>query len=199
MGKIDGVTAVVLAGGLSRRMGVDKAKIKFRGCTLLEHIVDLMNSIFEEVLVAGGEPLRFLNLPVPVVPDLLPGKAALIGIHAGLSAANNSRIFAIGCDAPFPNLDLVKYLVKINPDDDWVVPLTANGLEPLFSVYHKNCIKPLETIAEEGDMRIAHLAKKVAARYVSEEILRKYDPDLRSFININTPDDMKEMLDDSGN
>ncbi len=184
---ITDVTAVVLAGGRSSRMGMDKALIQFEGETLLARTVRLMRRIFAPVLVAGGDPERYPDLAATFAPDRLSQRGAVVGLHAALAAAGTTRVFAIACDAPFPNFDLIRHLLTVDPDADWVVPRTAKGLEPLFAVYAQPCRVAIEDILATGRRRISLLAERVATRFVEEEDVRRFDPELRSFININTP------------
>lgn len=193
VGKIQDVTAVILAGGRSRRMGADKALIRYQGHTLLERQVTTMQRLFATVLVAGCDPARYPHVPVEVVPDVLPTGSAIVGLHAGLSAAPTDRIFAIACDIPFPQERLIRFLLDYAPAADWVVPSTAKGLEPLFAVYGQECRPAIERIVDGGNHRIRFLEQNVKTAFVAEDDLRRYDPALRSFININTPDDFDSL------
>lgn len=193
MARISDITAVILAGGASRRMGTDKAMLDFNGCPLLSLIVEYMECMFEKVLIAGGDPQRYADQAVPVVPDLFDGKGAIVGIHAGLSAATTDRIFAIACDSPYPCADLIRKLIDIDREAAWVVPRTELGLEPLFSIYHKSCLPALEQIIAENKRRISLLGGMVPTCYVGEAILRSIDPELRSFVNVNTPEDLANL------
>jgi len=191
--KIQDVTAVVLAGGRSKRMGTDKALIRYQGHTLLERQVANMQRLFTHVLVAGGDPARYPHAPAPVVPDVLPSGGSIVGLHAGLSAATTDRIFAVACDIPFPQEQLIRFLVEAAPDADWVVPQTAKGLQPLFALYSQRCRPAIEAIVATGDMRIQRLDDHIETARIAEVDLRRHDPALRSFININTPDDFNSL------
>jgi molybdopterin-guanine dinucleotide biosynthesis protein A len=188
------VTAVILAGGRSGRMGFDKALLEFHGQTLLKRQVDLMSHLFAAVLIAGGDLARYPQVPVPTVPDRYPGQGALAGIHAGLREASTERIFVIACDAPFPNDALIRHLVSVAPDADWVVPRTGRGLEPLFAVYGRNCRAAIESQLAAGLRRIIFLSERVSTVFVEEAELRRFDPDLSSFVNINTPEERTRYL-----
>ncbi len=191
--KIQDVTAVVLAGGRSKRMGTDKALIRYQGHTLLERQVANMQRLFAHVLVAGGDPARYPQAPVPVVPDVLPSGGSIVGLHAGLTAATTDRIFAVACDIPFPQERLIRFLLEVAPGADWVVPQTAKGLEPLFALYNQKCRPAIEAIVAAGDMRIQLLDDHIETARIPEAELRRYDPALRSFINVNTPDDFNSL------
>ncbi len=191
--KIQDVTAVILAGGRSKRMGTDKALIRYQGHTLLERQIANMQRLFAHVLVAGGDPARYPQTTVPVVPDVLASGGSIVGLHAGLTAATTDRIFAVACDIPFPQERLIRFLLEVAPGADWVVPQTAKGLEPLFALYSQKCRPAIERIVDAGDMRIQLLDDHIETARIAETDLRRHDPALRSFINVNTPDDFNSL------
>lgn len=188
------ITAVVLAGGKSSRMGFDKALLRWRGTTLVEHAVDKLRTVFDRVLVAGGDAARFAQLGVPVIPDVLPGGGAVIGIHTALATATTPRVFVMACDAPFAEPALIAHLAGVAPDASWVLPHTDQGYEPLFAVYAQDCRPALEAIVASGRRRIMRLADYVPPHVVEEDQLRRFDPLLRSFVNLNTPDELAAHL-----
>jgi molybdopterin-guanine dinucleotide biosynthesis protein A len=190
MERIKGVTAAVLAGGRSRRMGADKAMLPWRGASLLAWVVGRMQTMFAQVLVVGGDPARFPQLSVPRAPDALSGEGAIVGVHAALAAAPDPRVFVIGCDAPYPSEPLVRFLASRAPQAAWTCPRTARGIEPLFAVYSCACLEPLRGLIHGGERRLRRLADLVETVFVEEAELRAYDPELRSFINLNTPEDL---------
>jgi len=191
---IDRVTAVILAGGKSGRMGMDKALIRFGDRTLLERSVEKMSAIFSHVIVAGGKAERYPGLGVPVVDDRSEGKGPIAGLCAGLRAAATDRIFAVACDTPFPNENLIRHLIDADPEADWIIPITPRGFEPLFAVYSKNCLAPMEEISQSDDKRIICLFTMVKVHRVTREEVDRLDPNLESFININTPEDVDAFL-----
>jgi len=191
MDRLSEVSAVILAGGKSRRMGMDKALLQYQRQSLLLRAIEFLTGLFPEVLVASCDPRRYPDLPVPCVPDELPGEGALVGIHAGLKAAKNQVVFVMACDHPFPQAELVRHLVQVAPDADLTIPSTARGFEPLFAVYGKTCLPFIALMVAEGERRIRLLMDLVNARQINENELRRFDPELASFININTPDDLK--------
>ena len=188
------ISAVILAGGRSRRMGFDKSLIELDGQTLLARVIGQMQDLFAHVAVAAGSADRYQNLTVPQIPDILPGRGALVGLHAGLAAAPTSRIFALACDTPFPRPELIHYLVGLSREADWVVPRTEKGLEPLFAVYGRACLPAMEQLVRRNEFRIRLLADAVVTRYVDEATLRRFDPDLRSFVNLNTVQELERLM-----
>lgn len=191
--KIDSMTGVVLAGGSSRRMGFDKALLPWKGATLLETIVDCLGGIFHRVIVAGSRRDELAARGIAQVPDRLPGSGAIVGIHAALLAIEDPRAFVMACDACYPSEALIRFLAGYDPAADWVCPRTDRGLEPLFAVYSRTCLRPLEELFARGERRLRLLADHVETVFVDEPLLRRHDPDLRSFTNLNTPADLAAL------
>lgn len=196
--RIPGVTGVILAGGSSRRMGSDKALLPYRGGRLIEAIHRQLAGLFEEVLVVTGASGAYGFLPCRKVPDLLPGMGALSGIHSGLVHSRTPRIFAVACDMPHLSPALIRSLVERAGDHDAVVPESDAGIEPLHAVYHRNAVPAIEEALRAGQARIASLLDKVRSVTVPREEVARIDPDFRSFVNLNTPDDYSSLREEPG-
>jgi molybdopterin-guanine dinucleotide biosynthesis protein A len=135
---ISDVTGVILAGGRSTRMGRDKATLVVDGQTLFERTRHMLQGVFSRVLISGDRP-DLATADIPCVPDVYPG-SALGGLHGALRAAGTPWIFVVPCDMAYPDPALVHFLLKQRNDYDLVVPRTPQGLEPVFALYHKNCL-----------------------------------------------------------
>ncbi|MCL4394338.1 MAG: molybdenum cofactor guanylyltransferase [Chloroflexi bacterium] len=121
------VTAVVLAGGLSRRMGRDKAFVELQGAPLVTLVIDRVRAVSNEIIVvANDQEESYSRLGTRVIGDLIPGKGSLGGIYSGLVAARESLVLAVACDMPFLNADLLRYMVSLAPDFDVVVPRVSD-------------------------------------------------------------------------
>ena len=161
------VTGVILAGGRSTRMGQDKATLKIAGLTLFDRARGMLDSIFSRVLIAGDRP-DLATARCPCFADIYPG-SALGGIHAGLVAAQTPWIFVVPCDLAYPDADLVRYLLHQRNACEAVVPRTPGGFEPVFALYHKNCLAPMEELLHSGNYRIYDFYNQVRVRYVDAQ------------------------------
>ena len=188
-GKIEGVTGVILAGGTSSRMGSNKALLPYQGGRFIESIHRKVADLFEEVLVVTNTPELFDFLLCRKVPDLYPGMGSLAGIHAGLHHSKTGHIFVVGCDMPYLNGELVRYLASGKEGYDVVIPETGRGPEPLHAVYGKGALGAIEEALKTGDRKVVSFFGKVKVRKVAEPEVERFDPSLRSFRNINTPED----------
>src|SRR5690242_9357236 len=129
-GKIPGITAVILAGGRSSRMGSNKALLPYRGGRFIEAIHRQLQDLFDEVLLVTNTPEQYAFLPCRKVPDIFPGLGALAGLHAGLHHAATPHIFAVACDMPYLNDTLIRKLAQMPTEADVVIPEGENGPEP---------------------------------------------------------------------
>ncbi len=183
------VTGVILAGGRSRRMGRDKATLVIDNESLFSRTVRLLRGLFPQLLIAGDRP--DLILPgVPCVPDLFPG-SALGGLHGALSAAPTPWIFVVPCDLAHPDPGLVRFILTHRDDCDAVVPRTPGGFEPVFALYHKNCLPAMEAMLIRGDFRIYDFYRQVRARFLDADVLPAGWE--RALHNLNTPEDVRRF------
>lgn len=187
----DGISGAVLAGGRGVRMGMDKALIRLDGETLLQRVVARVSTLTEEVLVVGRDSLD-PSLPARAVPDCRPGTGSLGGIYTALREARGTRCLIVGCDMPFLNRRLLSYLIDLSPAYDVVIPRLDGLVEPLHAVYAKACLEPIADLLDRGDLRIYDFFDRVRVRYVERGEITVFDPDLLSFFNINTPEQLQQ-------
>lgn len=185
-------SGVILAGGLSTRLGGrNKALTEVGGVTILDRILSLFESLFDEIILVANDPGDYLDRDLIIATDLFPDRSSLTGIHAGLFTATRPHAFFTACDAPFLKQAVVEAILeRIEPGDDVVIPETDAGIEPLCAVYSKKCLIPAERNLRRGNFRIRRMFKKLRVRTVSQKVLSERDPDLISFFNINTPEDL---------
>jgi molybdopterin-guanine dinucleotide biosynthesis protein A len=186
------VTGVILAGGQNTRFsGTNKALIRVAGRCILDRIYDIFSDIFEEIILVTNDPIQYLEWDLNIVSDIFSIRCSLTGIHAGLFYMNTPYAFFVACDIPFLKKDLVEAILdNIEPRIDIVIPDTSKGFEPLCSVYSKKCLNPVEQQLVKQQLKIRQVFQKVRVKKLPETILRQNDPDLISFYNINTHDDL---------
>jgi molybdopterin-guanine dinucleotide biosynthesis protein A len=184
------VSAAVMAGGKSRRMGRDKAWLDVGdGRPIVQRVIDVLREVADEVfLVANDE--RYRTLGLRVVPDRFPEGGALGGIATGIGAAAHDRVLVAACDMPFLIPDMFRLLIERSEDADAVVPKIADEYETLHALYTKACLPPIERALASGKMRVISFFGDVRVRALDEAELRRVDPDLQSFTNVNTPEEL---------
>jgi molybdenum cofactor guanylyltransferase len=188
-------SGIVLAGGRSSRLGQDKALLPLPdGRSLIAHVVARLAPLVSEVVVVATDGERLGPLPARLVPDAFPDGGALGGIYAGLAAAREEHAIVVACDMPLLSRPLLRYLLAPPRDFDVLLPRLADDqVEPLHAVYAKACLEPIRRQLAAGRRRIISFLGDVRVRYVEEAELRRLDPELRSFFNVNTPADLESL------
>jgi molybdenum cofactor guanylyltransferase len=187
---MDVVSAFVLAGGQSSRMGADKAFVEFDGSTLLARALELAAAVASEVRIVGSKH-KFAEFG-QVVEDELPNHGPLGGIHAALRASSSDLNLVLAVDMPFVEVRFAKYLLAQARSGKALitVPRVGGGWQPLCAVYRKQFVEIAEPALREGRNKIDPLFAEVDVRVVEEDELKNagFAPDM--FRNLNTPQDL---------
>lgn len=189
--KISNISAVVLAGGKSRRMGTDKRTLEWGGTKFLDKVCCTIGELFDEIiLVTAIEDYPCGHLPVRLVTDAIPHKGSLGGIFTGIKQASYSSVFVVACDMPFLNPFVISRICAL-PENDVVMPKLSTGYQPLHARYSKRCSIIMEKMIQEGNLRIQSLIQdpSLSIQIVEEALFDDIDPHGYSFLNINTPAD----------
>jgi len=189
---LKGITGIILAGGKSSRYGMNKALVEINGIQLIERVIMVMGSVFERLILITNAPHEYAYLNLPMYEDLVKGLGPLGGILTGLEAISDESGFFVACDMPFINGDLVHYMVEVRDDFDAVVPRITWKMEALHALYRKSCLPAIKELIESGEYQTIKFFSKVRVRYVDWDEIRAFDPQQRSFFNVNSP---RELLD----
>jgi molybdopterin-guanine dinucleotide biosynthesis protein A len=188
--------AIILAGGQSRRMGQPKAFLRPDpdGPTLIERVIAAVMSVTPRIVLSANTPDAFAWLGLPIIPDAAPGGGPLAGLAAGLRALATPYAFLLGCDMPDLAPDLLRYLSSRRADDaDAIVPLNPLGEpEPLCALYNATCLPVIDERLRAGELRMGALLDHIRTRHIPATELQAVDPGLRSFVNLNTPEDVAQ-------
>ncbi len=188
------VSAIVLTGGKSSRMGQPKAMLLFDGEPLIVHILRTLKRLFADTVVVAAHEQELPPLQVTLVRDEVAYQGPVGGIYYGMRAANQEVGFVTSCDAPFLNLSLISYLISQISNYDVVVPYWQGRFQPLHAVYRRCVVPLLKEQLEREELRPIFLYEKVRTCKVSEEEIRRFDPEGSSFLNINSPEDYQAAL-----
>ena len=184
--------AVILTGGMSRRMGRDKGTILFEdGETLIARLVRRYRGEFDEVYVSVNEAGRFDTAGAPELVDLRPGQGPMAGLEAAFARTDADLVFLTAVDLPFGTPALARELDRLRAGRDACYIRRSDGRpEPLFALYARACQIPLSACLEEGRRSFRWLFQRVDAREVREGELEGFDLD-RLLLNVNCPEDME--------
>ncbi|ACB84847.1 molybdenum cofactor guanylyltransferase [Natranaerobius thermophilus] len=194
----DNVSAVILAGGASRRMGTDKSMLKLKGKKMIEIVIESISDIFDELVIVSNSPEKFdyKNNDFKVVSDKLTHlkRSSLRGIYTGLTEISNEYGFIFAGDMPFISPELIKAMISEMRKDKWdiIIPVISGHYEPLFAVYHKNCHYTMKQQLLHENFKITDSLKEFKVLELTDNYCVQYDEYLASFFNINTPEDLEQ-------
>ncbi|MDQ6954473.1 MAG: molybdenum cofactor guanylyltransferase [Mariprofundaceae bacterium] len=184
-------TAVVLTGGESQRMGADKAMVLLDGKPLLEHVLENITPLFSQMLVSV-HTLRPDLKYVQIVDDA-EGRGPMVGIQCALEEAKTDWVFVIACDMPFVSTVLIQTLANKRESFAAVVPYVFDRPQPLFAFYSKTCLVNMQVRMKQGQRSMIRLLAELDTYILSEQQVKRIDPKLRSFISLDTVEDVNKM------
>jgi molybdopterin-guanine dinucleotide biosynthesis protein A len=188
---VTSVSGVILAGGRSQRLGIDKAFLPILGQPLVARTVQKLAALSDDVIVVTNQPASYaaLRLPVRLVRDEVPGQGALMGIYSGMKAARHPRAVVVACDMPLLSLPLLRYMTTLAAEYDVVIPEIDGMFEPLHAVYGQACLQPMARLLAASEHQIIAFFPEVRVRAVDQREIDAFDPDRLSFLNVNTRED----------
>ena len=189
------ITGVILCGGTSSRMGINKALLEYQGVRLIDRVVSVMRGLFEELILVTNTPRVFADLDAEIVTDVIQGKGAIGGLHSGLFYASRDSIFLCACDMPFIDPTFISYMIRRYDKHDIVVPRTKGGREPLHAIYSRRCLGKIERELKEGRLKIYQLFdlfKTLEIKPEESDAHRGEDRE-KIFFNVNTLEDWEKI------
>ena len=190
MEPLDGI---VLAGGQSRRLGIDKALLSLGGGPLLQAAVQRVSQVCRRVIVAVDRPGRYrrLRLSADFVADASPGRGPLAGLQSGLQACSTEYALVVACDLPFLNVELLRYMAGLPRSWQALVPRAAGRDHPLHAVYARSCLPEVDALLAAGGGSMKQLLDRLDVRRLDERELHRLDPDGLSLLNLNEEADLE--------
>ena len=200
-------SAVILAGGNGRRMGAEKSLLEFEDRPLICWTAEKLSRTADEIVVVARSQAHagrleeiisnFATLAkVAFTWDSVAGFGPVAGLYAGMKEASGSLAFATGCDLPFLNPQVIERLFELADEEDYeaAVPVQPNGFfEPLHCVYHREkMLRACERAIKKAERRIHAPLQELCVRRIFVDLLRPLDPDLLTFFNMNTREDLEK-------
>ena len=185
-------TAIVMAGGDSSRMGTDKANVTLGDKTLLQTVTATMQQLFPQVIVSVRQPRAGIDLPQ--VCDEQPDGGPLAGLVASLRQITTPWAFIVACDMPFVVPEVVELLAGYRSQHQAVVPVVHGHPQPLAAFYAASCLAPLRASLAAQQNSLRGVLKQLDVRYVDEAEMLEADPHLRSFFDLDTPQDVAQAM-----
>lgn len=187
------VTVAILAGGLSRRMGTNKSFLSLAGKPLIQHVIERVSALRLPVILITNTPEQYAHFGLPMYGDVYPQCGSLGGLYTALHSSLTDYTLCVACDMPFLNVDLLRYTLDLRSGVHSVVPYIAGNYESLHTVYHRTCLPVIQEQLERGRLRIHDIYIHLQVRLVTEVEIERFDPEQRSFVNLNSPDDVAHI------
>lgn len=185
------ISAFILAGGRSSRMGSDKALLSFGDQTLLQRALKTASAVAADVRIVGSDRYQpFGN----VIQDIYPGCGPLGGIHAALTATQTDLNLILSVDMPLMSAEFLEWLVRQAESTQHmvVVPHAAGGVQPLCATYRRAAAQAAEQALKAGDYKIDHLFSRLPTRIITEQEIIAAGFATKIFRNINTPEEYEQ-------
>ncbi|MEM3565747.1 MAG: molybdenum cofactor guanylyltransferase [Candidatus Bathyarchaeia archaeon] len=193
-------SAIILAGGASKRFGYDKGLAPLAGKPLIMHVLDALDNIVEEKIVVVSSTEQAKKMAKTLTPDVKVAvdqcelQSPLIGALTGFKEARGEYALLLPCDTPLVSREILALILELCMGKNAVIPRWPNGyIEPLHAAYRvKPALEAAETILKEGKWDLRSMVARLRnIRYVSTLIFQQFDPQLKMFFNVNTPLDLK--------
>jgi molybdopterin-guanine dinucleotide biosynthesis protein A len=190
---VSDVTVAILAGGLSQRMGTNKSFISLAGKPLIQHVIERVSTLHLPVMLITNTPEHYAHFDLPVYGDVYPQRGSLGGLYTALYFSPTDYTLCVACDMPFLNEDLLNYMLDLRSGVDSVVPYIAGNYESLHAIYHRTCLPVIQEQLEQDRLRIHDIYTHLQVRQVIAVEVERFDPEQRSFVNLNSPDDVAHI------
>lgn len=191
---MEGITGIILAGGKSSRFGSNKALARFNGTPLIERVTSALGSVFKNLIIITNNPLEYSYLKIPLYQDIIKGMGPVGGIYTGLDVIEDDWAFFCACDMPFINEGLVRYIAGLKGELDAVVPKVDWKIEPLHALYSKRCLNAMKDLINKKEFQTIKAFNNLRVRFVEEEEIKKFDPELKTFLNVNRQDELERIV-----
>ncbi len=189
---------IILAGGRSKRMGQDKALLPCpvnQQISFVEQLATLLLSTCSEVILVARDVsqaaiyTRYVPSPVRIVTDKIPDTGPLMGLYSGLCVMRSSHALVSAVDTPFLQSSVISFLLSQPLDEQLLIPIVNDLPQVLLAVYPHTILPIIEEQLHAGRRDPRSLLQVAKVRFIKEEQLRPIDPQVCSFVNINTPEE----------
>lgn len=187
------VTAIVLAGGKGSRLGgIDKTLLEIGGRRTIDRVLAALDGLATDVVAVVNEDRLVDVAGIRRIEDPEPHAGVLPALRTALDAAHEPLCLLVACDMPFLQPALLRRLVELAEGYDVVIPRVEGQLQPMHAVYRRDpCRAAIGESLVRGQRRMIAFLDAVRVRTVTEDEVRSVDAHLRSFFNVNTPEDLE--------
>lgn len=189
------ITVAIQAGGRSSRMGRDKGLVMLHGQTMVEHVLQRISGLGDEILLTTNAPDDYAFLGLRMASDERPGAGALPGLKTALQAAQGELVLLVACDMPFLNRPLLAHMLDsaANAAVEVVVPYWNEQYQTMHAVYRRDaCLAAVNEALAQGQKRMISFYPAVRVHTIGPDVISRFDPAGRTFFNVNTPEELEQ-------
>jgi molybdopterin-guanine dinucleotide biosynthesis protein A len=193
------ITAIILSGGKSTRMGTNKSLLKLGNKTLIEIVSERCKNLFSNTLLITNQPEIYSCLNLSMFGDIHLGMGPMAGLHTGLQNSKTEKNFLISCDVPFLDEEAIRFLIESSKDAHCFVPRASGYVQHLCGIYNKSLLPIIENLLTENSEQKEPQPKCKMGNLIkiSQGIIldmEKEYPNYRKelFDNLNTPEDYEK-------
>ncbi len=186
--------AIILAGGENRRFRAHKALAEIQGRRIIETSAELLVRHFTTVYISTNTPELFFYLGLPLIGDIVEERGPISGIYSSFVSTGASELFIMACDMPFIKSEVIDLIVNKFDAQDAVIPMHKGLLQPLLGIYSRCLVPRLAARIRQHNKAMWDLVKGMKVQVVPEEEILRVDPEGRSFVNINTHEEYRNLI-----
>lgn len=182
------VTAILLAGGKSSRMGNDKGLIEINGIPMISYLVDMLDEMNIPVIISTSNS-NYGIFKKPLFSDIIPEKGPLGGIYTGLNHSLTDKNIVLSCDSPFITKEVIEQLLQFEQDAE-IIYSSCSGIDyPLTGIYSRTLLPKIQYSLDNNQLRL----KDFILHQKGEKIVfeKKFES---CFINFNTQEDLEKII-----
>ena len=175
-------------------MPVLKAFIKVEGMPIIERSLKTYRQLFRDSVIVTNQPELYSQCGNKMLGDVYDIRGPMTGIFTSLINSSEPWIFVSACDMPFLNKDLIEYMATLRNGYEAVVPLSKGSSEPLHAFYSTRLALPMEKALLMDSRALKDFLRSKKVKYLPVRDMMKFDPEAKSLINLNTPQDIKHFI-----
>lgn len=184
------MTAIILSGGKSSRMGTEKGLVELNGKCLIEYVIEAAKNISDEIIIVANNN-EYKRFGYRIYSDLIKNCGPMGGIYTGLFHSQTEKNLVLSCDIPFVSSDALKFIIKNSGNSKITVPKHNNKIEPLCAVYSKSCAGKFKTLILKNELKMTEALKKFSVKYLDVSKQKFYSEKL--FHNINSKKEITQV------
>jgi molybdopterin-guanine dinucleotide biosynthesis protein A len=188
------IPIAIAAGGKSRRMGRDKAFVELAGYPMIQWVITAVAQCSNRALIIANEPEKYNRFGLPVYPDVIPGMGPLSGLHTAFTVTGADRVMIAPCDSPLVSPDVINLILNYpGGGAEAVIPFVDGREQGLLAVYARSAVERFGERIGSASIMFDEFRLSLNRIFIGEDEIRKVDPDLRTFLNVNTPEDLEAV------